>query len=148
VHLEQFPQPPAAWRDEGLADRWRQIRRVRRVVTGALELERANKQIGSSLEAAPSVFIDNEDLLALLGSVDMAEICITSALHLRASPPPEKTFTLDDVAGVAVKVEKAQGIKCARSWRYTQDVGSDPLYPDVSARDAMALRELQDLGQL
>ena len=57
VHLETFPDIPAAWRDDKLADKWAKIRRVRGAVTGALEHERANKRIGSSLEAAPQVFI-------------------------------------------------------------------------------------------
>jgi len=146
VHLEQFPCPSQDWHNEELAIRWRQIRKVRRVVTGALELERTAKKIGSSLEAAPLVFIQDPDLLAILSDLDMAEICITSALTLSDSLPPQDAFTLEDVPGVAVQVEKAQGIKCARSWRYTHDVGSDPLYPDVSARDASALRELQAAG--
>ena len=52
VHLELFPEVPAAWRNEALAEKWRKVRNVRRVVTGALEIERAAKRIGSSLEAA------------------------------------------------------------------------------------------------
>ena len=57
----------------------------------------------------------------------------------------------DDVKGIAVVVGKAEdeGLrKCARSWRYTADVGSDPAFPDVSARDAAVLRELKALGRL
>jgi len=146
VHLEQFPCPPEAWQDEALAARWRQVRRVRRVVTGALEEARAAKQIGSSLEAAPVVYISDGDLRQLIASVDMAEICITSGFILDDSPAPETAFRLEEIAGIAVKVEKAQGVKCARSWRYTMDVGADLLYPDVSARDAAALRELQAAG--
>jgi len=146
VHLEQFPVVPENWQDKELDRRWRQVRRVRRVITGALEQARAAKQIGSSLEAAPVVFVEDADLRQMLGQIDMAEICITSTLNLSDSPLEGEFFTLDDVAGVAVRVEKAQGLKCARSWRYTHDVGSDPLYPDVSARDAAALRELQAAG--
>jgi len=52
------------------------------------------------------------------------------------------------VKGVAVVFKRAGGTKCARSWRYTDDVGSDPEFPDVSARDAAALRELKALGRL
>ena len=61
VHLSRrFPKLPASWRDDALAQEWEQInKRVRRVVTGALEIERANKKIGSSLEAAPQVFVDD-----------------------------------------------------------------------------------------
>ena len=56
VHLEQFAQVPAGWRDEALAEKWRKVRQVRRVVTGALELARADKKIGSSLESAPVIY--------------------------------------------------------------------------------------------
>jgi len=146
VHLEQFPLIHDYWQDETLGERWRQIRQVRRVITGALELERANKKIGSSLEAAPVVFIVDNDLRTILADIDMAEICITSALNVSDSIPPDEAFRLDECTGIAVVVERAQGMKCARSWRYTQDVGTDPLYPDVSARDAQALREMQELG--
>ena len=54
VHLENFPEVPKSWRNEALAADWEAIKRVRRVVTGALEIERANKRIGSSLEALPA----------------------------------------------------------------------------------------------
>jgi isoleucyl-tRNA synthetase len=54
--------------------------------------------------------------------------------------PPE-AFRLDEVKGVAVVVQLAQGKKCARSWKILPSVGSDPAYPDVSSRDAQALRE-------
>ncbi|UTO28660.1 isoleucine--tRNA ligase [Bartonella harrusi] len=148
VHLEQFYSVQEEWQNESLAERWKKIRQVRKVVTGALELERANKRIGSSLEAAPVVFISNPALLEALENLDMAEICITSALTIRQDVPPVNAFTLSDVEGVGVYPEKALGKKCARSWRYTQDVGSDPAYPDVSARDAAALRELQILGKI
>lgn len=148
VHLEQFRPAREEWRNEFLAERWKKIKQVRKVVTGALELERADKRIGSSLEAAPIVFISNPTLLEALENLDMAEICITSALTIQQDTPPTDAFTLSDVEGVGVYPEKAQGKKCARSWRYTKDVGSDPAYPDVSARDAAALRELQMLGKI
>src|SRR5262249_10600075 len=78
VHLELLPQVPAAWRDDALAEKWRKIRAVRRVVTGALELERASKRIGSSLEAAPVVHVSDPDLFGVLADVDLAEVSITS----------------------------------------------------------------------
>lgn len=148
VHLEQFRPAQEEWQNESLAERWKKIKQVRKVVTGALELERADKHIGSSLEAAPIVFISNPTLLGALENLDMAEICITSALTIKQDRVPVDAFTLSDVEGVGVYPEKAQGKKCARSWRYTQDVGSDLTYPDVSARDAAALRELQILGKI
>ncbi|MGE0502878.1 MAG: isoleucine--tRNA ligase [Rhizobiaceae bacterium] len=148
VHLEQFRDLPAEWRDDALAEKWRKVRTVRRVVTGALEIERARKTIGSSLEASPVVHVTDADLLAALGGVDLAEIAITSGITITLEKPPENAFTLEDVDGVSVVSALAAGRKCARSWRYTDDVGSDEEFPDVSARDAAALRELRALGRL
>jgi isoleucyl-tRNA synthetase len=141
VHLEQFPPVPAEWRDPALAQKWRQVRQVRRVVTGALELVRADKKIGSSLEAAPAIYIADPALLAALDGIDMAEVAITSAVTVERGEGPADAFRLDDVAGVAVVFRPAEGRRCARSWKVLPMVGSDPDYPDVSPRDAKALRE-------
>ncbi|HEX5666318.1 MAG TPA: class I tRNA ligase family protein, partial [Hyphomicrobium sp.] len=62
VHLETFPDTPASWRDDALAEKWAAIRRVRRVVTGALEIERAQKRIGASLEASPELYVADDAL--------------------------------------------------------------------------------------
>ncbi len=78
VHLTLFPVDFEKFRDEQLAKRWDTIRDVRRVVTGALELERAAKNIGSSLEASPVIYVSDRNLLATLFDVDLAEVCITS----------------------------------------------------------------------
>jgi len=146
IHLELFPELPIEWKNEALAAEWAKVREVRRVVTGALELERAAKRIGSSLEAAPVVHVTDVDLLAALEGVDLAEVAITSAVTLSTDEAPEDAFRIYDVAGVAVVPQKAQGPKCARSWRIVADVGSDPEFPDVSARDAAALREWRARG--
>jgi isoleucyl-tRNA synthetase len=141
VHLETFPETPAAWRDEALAERWARVRRVRRVVTGALEIERAQKRIGASLEAAPVVYVADEELWRAVQGLDLAEIAITSGLRLVRGEGPADAFRLEDVRGVAVVPARAEGRKCARSWKISPEVGSDPDYPDVTPRDAAALRE-------
>jgi len=141
VHLELFPEIPANFRDAALAEKWRKIRTVRRVVTGALELERAGKRIGSSLEAAPIVYVSDVDLFAALVHIDLAEVSITSDATQVEGEGPADAFRLPDVAGVAVVPRRAEGKKCARSWKISPAVGSDPQYPDVSPRDAQALRE-------
>ncbi len=148
VHLRTFPDTPAGWRDDALAGRWRDIRAARRVVTGALERERAAKRIGSSLEAAPVVHMSDPALHALLGGIDFAEVCITSALTLVAGDGPADAVRLPDVPGVAVVPALARGRKCARSWKISPAVGSDPEFPDVTPRDAEALRELRRDGRL
>ncbi|UMY18949.1 isoleucine--tRNA ligase [Methylobacterium organophilum] len=141
VHLQTLPETPENWRDPALAERWQKIRRVRRVVTGALEIERAAKRIGASLEAAPTVFVAEADLRAALDGVDFAEVCITSGIDVQPGEGPTEAFRLDEVKGVAVVPGLAQGRKCARSWRVSPEVGADPAYPDVTPRDAQALRE-------
>jgi isoleucyl-tRNA synthetase len=141
VHLEPFPQVPPSWRDDKLAEKWRKIRLVRRAVTGALEIERAGKRIGSSLEADPMVHISNPELFEALVDVDLPEICITSAATLANGEGPATAFRSPEVPGVAVAVNLADGRKCARSWKISPAVGSDPQYPDVTPRDARALRE-------
>jgi isoleucyl-tRNA synthetase len=143
VHLETFPETPAAWRDDALDARWEKVRRVRRVITGALEVERASKTIGSSLEAAVDVFIADADLAAAVKGLDLAEIAITSGATVARGSAPAGAFATPDVAGVAVVAKRATGKKCARSWRYTDDVGSDPKYPELSARDAAVMREIE-----
>jgi isoleucyl-tRNA synthetase len=141
VHLETFPEIPGRWRDADLAEKWRKVRVVRRVVTGALEIERAQKRVGASLEAAPVIHVADAELRQALEGVDMAEVCITSAATVVAGEGPGSAFRLEDVAGVAVEPRRAQGKKCARSWKISPLVGSDAEFPDVTPRDAQALRE-------
>ncbi|MFG1331516.1 isoleucine--tRNA ligase [Xanthobacter autotrophicus] len=141
VHLLGFPDTPADWRDDALAEKWRQVRVIRRVVLGALEVERAAKRMGSSLEAAPEVYVSDSALADALDGLDLAEITITSAATLIRSEGPADAFRLPDVPGVAVVPVRAEGRKCARSWKISAEVGTDPQFPDVTPRDAAALRE-------
>jgi isoleucyl-tRNA synthetase len=144
IHLEPFPQIPPDWRDDALAQKWETIRAVRSVVTGALEIERAQKRIGSSLEAAPIVYIDDEKLRAALEGVDFAEVCITSDVAIVAGEGPADAFRLAEVKGVAVVPAPARGVKCARSWKYFDPSTAEPDFPLVTPRDAQALRELAE----
>ncbi len=146
VHLRQFPDIPQTWLDNELAAKWQLIRAVRRVVTGALEIERREKRIGSSLEAAPKVFIADARYVVALEGQDLAEIAITSAVEIKQNEGPGEAFRLDDVPGVSVMPALAEGKRCARSWKVLPEVGTDPDYPDVSPRDAQALRERAAAG--
>jgi isoleucyl-tRNA synthetase len=114
---------------------------VRRVVTGALEVERKEGRIGSSLEAAPKVYVSDRDLREALGGVDLAEIAITSGATLVPEEGPQDAFRLEDVPDVAVVFARAKGKKCARSWKILSDVGADPEFPTLSPRDAEAVRQ-------
>ncbi|MGB3581352.1 MAG: isoleucine--tRNA ligase [Roseiarcus sp.] len=148
IHLEQFPAIPAGWRDDQLAETWDTIRTLRLAVTGAIEIARANKLIGSSLEAAPRIYLSNPAHLKALEGIDFAEVCITSDISVEfGTPIPETAFRLSEAADVGVVVERATGVKCARSWRYFDPATASPDFPDVTPRDAEALRELKMPGR-
>jgi isoleucyl-tRNA synthetase len=140
VHLELFPETPAAWRDLALGEKWERVRRVRRVITGALELERKEKRIGASLQAAPVVYMGPEDRQALEG-LDMAELAITSGIELTGGQPPEGAFTLEDVPGVAVVPALATGEKCQRCWQVLPEVVEGGLGLCRRCRDAVPTPE-------
>ncbi len=124
VHLQDFPETPADWRDPALAKKWAGIRQARRAVTAALEIQRRDKVIGASLEAAPVVHVRDPEVHAALRTVDFADICITSAITLTPDPIPAEAFRLPEVQGVGVEFEKAEGAKCLRCWKILPDVGS------------------------
>ncbi|MCA0922379.1 isoleucine--tRNA ligase [Pseudooceanicola nanhaiensis] len=124
VHLQDMPETPADWRDDALAAKWAKVRAARRVVTAALEVQRTDKVIGASLEAAPVVHVEEAEMLAALKSVSFEDICITSALSLTGDAAPAEAFRLSEVPGVGVVFEKADGEKCQRCWKILPDVGT------------------------
>jgi isoleucyl-tRNA synthetase len=124
VHLVDMPDTPKAWLNPALAAKWDGIRRVRRAVTAALEVQRTAKVIGASLEAAPVVHVEDAGLLKALKSVPFEDVCITSSLALTADPAPAEAFRLPEVPGVGVVFELAAGQKCERCWKILPDVGT------------------------
>jgi len=139
VHLRELETVPASWQNEELAEKWRKIRRLRRTVTGALEQERAAKNIGSSLESHPTVYTTGEYIEALK-DLDLAEIAITSGVTLEETQGPANAYRLDDVPDVAVVHAPAQGQKCERCWKFSTEIGTDADYPTLTPRDADAVR--------
>ena len=137
--LRVFADTPDAWRDDVEADRWQKVERVTRVVTGALEVERREKRLGGALEAAPRVHINDPDLLAAFADLDASEVFRTSQATLLPDEGPASAFRLEAVVGVAVEPLRAEGRKCARSWRILPEVGSRADYPELSLRDADAV---------
>jgi len=141
VHLLLFPETPESWRDAGLAARWEKIFRVRRVVTGALEVERREKRIGASLEAAPEVIVSDKALLDAFAGEDAGDHFITSGATLvQGAAGPAGAFTLDDSPGIWVVPKPAPGIKCRRSWKYFDPATATPGFPDITPRDALAVK--------
>jgi isoleucyl-tRNA synthetase len=146
VHLQTYRDVPFSWRDAALGTKWARIRELRRVVTGALELERAQKRIGSSLQAVVEIIVA-PDWLAPLQGIDVPELCITSAATLRAGEVPPDAFALGDVPGVGVRVGPAPGEKCERCWKVLPEVGTVAGHPDLCQRCAEAVESLAKAGQ-
>ena len=144
IHELEFLSADANWLNNELFEKWEKIRSVRRVVTGAIELERKEKRIGSSLEAFPNVYISNKEYLEIFRNIDLAEIFITSQAKLTEGEGPENAFRLPENNIVSVLCSVAEGKKCNRSWKILPEVGSDPDYPDLSIRDADVMREISD----
>ncbi|MFD1510822.1 isoleucine--tRNA ligase [Lacimonas salitolerans] len=138
VHLRDMPDTPAKWRNEALAEKWAMVRRARRVVTAALEVQRTAKVIGASLEAAPLVHVTDADMLAALKTVAFEDICITSDITLTADPAPADAFRMPEIEGIGVTFAKAEGQKCQRCWKILPDVGQHA-HPETCGRCSAAL---------
>ena len=135
VHLRTFMEVPTKWRDDALAQKWKRAFEVRDVLLGALEIARKDKQIGSALEAHPVLYLDKN-----VEGMDWAELAITSQVTVKTDAAPAGAFTLPNIVGVAVVVNKAEGNKCERCWKILPEVGSDKDFPTLSKRDADAVR--------
>jgi isoleucyl-tRNA synthetase len=138
VHLHTFPETPKSWTNEALVSKWDRIRELRRIVTGALEVARRDKVIGASLEAAPVLYVSEDDAATLKG-LDFAEIAITSDAHVSTNEPPHDAFRLPEVAGVAAAFHHATGNKCARCWMILPEVGKNPKHDDLCNRCSAAV---------
>ncbi|OUR77688.1 isoleucine--tRNA ligase [Alphaproteobacteria bacterium 46_93_T64] len=141
VHLNQFSEIPANWQNDALDAKWAKVRAFRRVVTGALEIERREKRIGSSLQAAPTVYVSDE-FAAVVDGLPLDDICITSGLVLSGDAAPSEAFTLEDVNGVSVIPALAEGEKCDRCWKILDEVGKNEEYSTLCVRCADVVDDL------
>jgi isoleucyl-tRNA synthetase len=100
---------------------------------------RRDKVIGASLEAAPTLYVEDEGDARLLDEMGLAEIAITSDARIVHGQPPDNAFRLADVPGAGVVFDLAGGTKCARCWMVLPEVGSDANHPDLCKRCADAV---------
>ena len=117
IHLQAFPKIPANWKNEKLFEKWEKFKSIRKVVNAAIEVKRANKDIGSSLEADVEVYL-KEDYLKIVKDFDLSENFITSKAVVKQFIKEDKNlFKLNDVENINVLVKKAEGKKCPRCWK-------------------------------
>lgn len=109
IHELEFLETNDKWMNIDLFEKWEKIRSVRKVVTGAIELERKEKRIGSSLEASPNVYISSDEYLEIFKNIDLAEIFITSQAKISEGEGPENAFRLSENKIVSVLCSIAEG---------------------------------------
>ena len=121
IHTEEFLKVSNNYKNDELAKKWNFVKDVRRVATGALELKRAEKLIGSSLQAHINLFVPNKQK-ELLEGIDIAEVCIVSSFEYNINTPSSDSFSLEYIEDVAVEIQKAKGAKCNRCWKILPEV--------------------------
>ncbi len=122
IHMHTFIDLPAFYNDEVLAQKWEGLRHYRRVMTGALEVARASKHIGSSLQGSLKIYTTPK-IIGLFEGINIAELAITSsAMISEEDVPPSHAFRAEDILDMAVVVEKAEGGKCERCWHVLPEV--------------------------
>ncbi|MDG1858530.1 MAG: class I tRNA ligase family protein, partial [Emcibacteraceae bacterium] len=142
VHLKTFHDIPINWKDVELAEKWEKIRTLRKVVTGALEVERREKRIGSSLQATVDVYVKDASYVEVFKDIDLAEVSITSDAKMTVGDAPADAFTMDDTDGIAVISNLSDGGKCERCWQVLPEVGTIKDHEDICGRCAEAVEAL------
>lgn len=125
VHLQDFYPIPAIWQQDTLEEKWHRIRTLRSVMTGALEVARAKKTIGSSLQAQLVLYV-TDSWVPILQDIDLSELAIASHVTFVVASSPADAFRMDGVTDLGVIVHNAEGHKCQRCWRILPEVGTLP----------------------
>jgi isoleucyl-tRNA synthetase len=149
VHLERFPDAPREWLDDTLKRDWDRLLEVRREVAKALETARAEKLIGSGLEAAVRVARAPEDLPALLRAKRelLPTVFIVSRVELdRSGGGASVTYESQDIPGLVIAVDRARGEKCERCWTRSEHVGENRAHPTLCERCVPIVTRLSGSG--
>ena len=126
VFLGDLPAYDEALTFSDLAEHWNALFDLRDDVMKALEMARADKKIGKSLDAKLTIYTKNDEQAALLSSFgdDLKTVFIVSGVKLETGEAPEGALT-ETVTGIAVLVEGADGCKCDRCWAYSTEGKQD-----------------------
>ena len=145
IFLVEQPDPPSIPVDRSFTERWDLLWKMRKEITKAMEVARKERRIGLALDArilirppeGMSDFLrEHRDLLrdiTIVSQLDIEDLDIGDDL----------VWQSDEIQGFAVKVVRALGKKCGRCWTWSEDVGSNPAWPDVCGRCAEVLRNLE-----
>ena len=109
IHLENFLKFPKKFHNIELYNKWVQLIKIRDVCNISIEEKRANKVIGSSLEASLKIKFDKNNL-EIVKQVDLSELCITSSVVIEESSSND----------IVVETNKAEGEKCQVCWKISK----------------------------
>ena len=126
IHLEDFLITPESYKNSEVNDIWITLKQIRKVITGALEKKRADKIIGSSLEAHIDIYLE-KSILEKVKNYQLDEISITSSFELHEITSNSEGFSLEEVSDVKVEVSKTSGQKCQRCWKYKKQLIRDEI---------------------
>ena len=112
--MQNFVKIPEKWKNEELNYKWQKIKLIRDEANISIESKRAEKIIGSSLEADIEIKIKNLDIFNLAQNQDFSEICITSSASILNDSNLEKE--------IEVISSKAVGNKCPVCWKISKEL--------------------------
>ncbi len=137
VHLEKFPFIPQKWFNESLAQRWVQLRAIRRIITTEIENMRRDGVIKSSLQAAVELNFSEEEA-KIFGKYDWAELVIVSQVDINIITGVASLYSMDTKqlgeGDTIPRIRVASGHKCVRCWKILEEVGSRSDYPELCLR--------------
>jgi len=133
IHLCDSPKISKKWNNKDLAAEWDLLRNIRRVIMGALEIERGRKNIGSGLDACAIVYLGKK-YENIFSNFDLAEIAITSSVKIGKGAIPGNAYKIDSIDGIGSQIVLAEGEKCSRCWKILNEVGSNKKHEHLCLR--------------
>jgi len=134
VLLNQMPESFDAYKlDEAAMEKWATVMKLRSDVNGILEKARADKRIGKALEAHVTLATENAALKAACEGLNLAEICLVSAVDWADAEEGAEVGTGVNFADLTIGVSEAKGEKCPRCWMHSLDANAEGLCPRCAA---------------
>lgn len=138
VLLNDMPMKANLTAAEGFMEKWEKIHAVKDAVKKQLEELRAQKVIGSSLDAEVTLYAEG-DFFEFLSEVKdtLPLVLIVSKVSLVNAAGGKVD---DEFSDLGIEAKKAEGCKCARCWTYSETVGKDAQHTDICERCAAAIK--------
>ena len=140
IILNQMPEKSSINLTQEFIDKWNTIYLLREDAKKALEIKRADKFIGASLEAKVTIHCSDKQYSEILSHKDeFAPILIVSAVEVVND---ENGEFKGEFEGVSFTVEKASGEKCERCWIYSETIGENSEHPTLCTRCAKEISKI------